>query len=116
MIVHRNGGVWIGSLEGIYRLSGTRIERVGTPDGFTNNIVRDIFEDSDGGVWIGADSGVNRFRDATITTWGVRNGIIEEFNRAVIEDQRGWLWVEHPMACFPSPAKRQAAMGGSKGS
>ena len=93
MIVDRNGGVWIGSLEGIYRLSGTRIERVGTPDGFTNNIVRDIFEDSDGGVWIGTDSGVKRFRDATITTWDVCNGIIEEFTRAVIEDQCGRLWV-----------------------
>ena len=93
MMVDRNGGVWIGSLEGIYRLKGARIERFGAPDGFTNNNVRDIFEDGEGGVWIGTDSGVNRFRDATITTWGVRKGIVEEFTRAVMEDQRGGLWV-----------------------
>ena len=91
--VDRNGGVWVGSLEGIYRLTGERFERFATPDGFTNNYVRDIFEDSEGSVWIGTDSGINRFRDATITTWGIRKGLTEEFARAVLEDRKGRVWV-----------------------
>ena len=91
--VDRNGGVWVGSLEGVYRLAGTVFERFATPDGFTNNNVRDIFEDSEGSIWIGTDSGVNRFRDARITTWGVRKGLTEEFARAVLEDHKGRIWV-----------------------
>jgi len=93
MAVDREGGVWVGSLEGIYRLAGSSFERFATPDGFTNNYVRDIFEDSEGSVWIGTDSGVNRFRDATITTWGIRKGLTEEFSRAVLEDRNGRIWV-----------------------
>lgn len=115
MMVDRNGGVWIGSLEGIYRLSGNRIERFGTPDGFTNNNVRDIFEDAEGGVWIGTDRGVNRFRDATITTWGVRKGISEEFTRAVMEDQRGRLWVGTSDGLFSIAGETTGRYGRSQG-
>ncbi len=93
LVVDRNGGVWVGSLEGVYRLVGNSFERFATPDGFTNNYVRDIFEDSEGSVWIGTDSGVNRFRDASITTWGIRKGLTEEFARAVLEDRKGRIWV-----------------------
>ncbi|MBL8523015.1 MAG: hypothetical protein JNN20_04945, partial [Betaproteobacteria bacterium] len=93
ILTDRDGGVWVGSLEGIYRLVGNNFERFGTPDGFTNNYVRDIFEDGEGSVWIGTDSGINRFRDATITTWGVRKGLTEEFARAVLEDRKGRIWV-----------------------
>ena len=93
LLVDRNGGVWVGSLEGVHRLVGNTFERFATPDGFTNNNVRDIFEDAEGSIWIGTDSGVNRFRDARITTWGVRKGLSEEFSRAVLEDRKGRIWV-----------------------
>ena len=93
LLVDRNGGVWVGSLEGVFRLAGKVFERFATPDGFSNNNVRDIFEDSEGSIWIGTDSGVNRFRDARITTWGVRKGLTEEFSRAVLEDRKGRIWV-----------------------
>ena len=93
LLVDRNDGVWVGSLEGVHRLVGNVFERFATPDGFTNNNVRDIFEDGDGSIWIGTDSGVNRFRDARITTWGVRKGLTEEFSRAVLEDRKGRIWV-----------------------
>ena len=39
-------------------LMSMRFERFATPDGFTNNYVRDIFEDSEGSIWIGTDSGI----------------------------------------------------------
>ena len=93
LLVDRNNGVWVGSLEGVHRLAGNVFERFATPDGFTNNNVRDIFEDVDGSVWIGTDSGANRFRDARITTWGKRKGLAEEFSRAVLEDRKGRIWV-----------------------
>ncbi|MEO8102473.1 MAG: two-component regulator propeller domain-containing protein, partial [Betaproteobacteria bacterium] len=93
LLVDRNGGVWVGSLEGVHRLAGNTFERFATPDGFTNNYVRDVFEDGEGSIWIGTDSGVNRFRDARITTWGVRKGLVEEFSRAVLEDRQGRIWV-----------------------
>ncbi len=93
LLIDRDGGVWVGSLEGVFRLAGNAFERFATPDGFTNNNVRDIFEDGDGSIWIGTDAGVNRFRDAPITTWGVRKGLSEEFTRAVLEDRKQRVWV-----------------------
>ena len=109
LLVDRDGGVWVGSLEGLFRLAGNRFERFATSDGFTNNNVRDIFEDSDGSIWIGTDAGVNRFRDARITTWGVRKGLTEEFTRAVLEDRRGGIWVATSDGLFavtPSGTRR----------
>ncbi len=111
MLVDRNGGVWVGSLEGVHRLVGQSFERFATPDGFTNNNVRDIFEDAEGSIWIGTDRGVNRFRDARITTWGVRKGLTEEFARAVIEDRKGRVWVATSDGLFavtPAGVRRYA--------
>ena len=93
LLVDRDGGVWVGSLEGIFRLVGNTFERFATPDGLTNNNVRHVFEDSEGSIWVGTDAGVNRFRDARITTWGARKGLTEEFSRAVLEDRQGRVWV-----------------------
>ena len=93
LLIDRDGGVWVGSLEGVFRLTGNAFERFATPDGFTNNNAREIFEDAEGSIWIGTDAGVNRFRDARITTWGVRKGLSEEFARAVLEDRKQRIWV-----------------------
>ena len=93
LLIDRDGGVWVGSLEGVFRLTGNAFERFATPDGFTNNNVREIFEDSEGSIWIGTDAGISRFRDARITTWGVRKGLSEEFARAVLEDRKQRIWV-----------------------
>lgn len=115
LLVDRNGGVWVGSLEGVYRLTGNAFERFATPDGFTNNNVRDIFEDSDGSIWIGTDGGVNRFRDARIATWGVRKGLTEEFSRAVLEDRTGRIWVATADGLFAVTATGVRRYGRAQG-
>ena len=115
LLVDRNGGVWVGSLDGVHRLVGNAFERFATPDGFTNNYVRDIFEDAEGSIWIGTDRGVNRFRDARITTWGVRKGLTEEFARAVLEDRKGRIWVATSDGLFAVSANGVRRFGRAEG-
>lgn len=91
--VDRDDNVWVGSVEGVYRIAGNRIERATTAEGLSSNTVRALFEDSEGGVWVGTDRGVNRYRSGAIKAMGARQGLEEEFVRAVMEDRQGRTWV-----------------------
>ncbi|MCY7387358.1 MAG: diguanylate cyclase [Burkholderiales bacterium] len=91
--IDRDGGLWIGTLEGVQRLVDEKFEAFASADGLTNNYIRDIFEDADGSVWVGTDRGIDRFRDSPIITWGSRKGLTEAFTRVAIEDRKGTIWV-----------------------
>ncbi|HEX4858201.1 MAG TPA: diguanylate cyclase [Usitatibacteraceae bacterium] len=89
----RDGGIWVGAIDGIYRRAKERFERFTANDGLRNSNIRGLLEDDEGGVWLATDRGASRFRDALIRTFGARQGIKEEFVRAVLEDRSGQLWV-----------------------
>ncbi len=91
--VDRDEAIWVGTVEGLTRVVGGRIERATTSEGLSSNTVRALFEDAEGGVWVGTDRGVNRYRGGAIKAMGARQGLAEEFVRAVIEDQKGRIWV-----------------------
>ena len=66
------------------------------PDSLSNNVVWDIFEDSQGHLWVATDVGINRF-DREMRKW--KNFVPDDpriegaYSRAVVEDMEGQLWV-----------------------
>ena len=89
----RDETIWVGAVEGLFRIAGGRIERTTTADGLSSNTVRTLFEDAEGGMWAGTDRGVNRYRSGAIRAIGARQGLKEEFVRAVMEDRQGRTWI-----------------------
>jgi diguanylate cyclase (GGDEF)-like protein len=89
----RDETIWVGAVEGLFRIAGGKIERTTTAEGLSSNTVRALFEDAEGGMWAGTDRGVNRYRSGAIRAIGARHGLEEEFVRAVMEDRKGRTWI-----------------------
>ena len=110
--VDRNGDVWLGTAQGLYRYSGVTFAPDRAPeydptngytvaDGLAGNHVSGIYEDRHGDLWIGS---VATGPD-TLTVWRRQSGRLERlgssmglppFNQpsdAILEDARGTMWI-----------------------
>src|ERR1700730_9426480 len=64
----RNNTLWIGTLDqGIYRISGERVDHFGSADGLSGDSVRRFFEDREGNLWVTTSRGIDCFHDVRIT-------------------------------------------------
>ena len=104
----REGFLWIGSGDGLYRYDGYRFRRYAhIPEDTTSlsgSNIKIIYEDRQGTLWIGTDrasggAGLNRYERETDTfTRFVNNpndpaGSSASAVRAILEDRGGALWV-----------------------
>jgi diguanylate cyclase (GGDEF)-like protein len=93
VLVDRDDNVWLGSIEGLLRIRGTRIEKMTAEMGLSSNYVRDLFEDVEANIWVGTEGGLDRIRDGRVTMWNQQRGLKAEFTRTVLEDKQGQIWV-----------------------
>jgi ligand-binding sensor domain-containing protein len=90
----REGRLWAGTDQGLYRLAGGRWTSHAGHEGLPADDVRSILEDRKGRLWIGTDGGGlarldgNRF--VALTT---QDGLPSDHLRALLEDRDGTLWV-----------------------
>lgn len=93
--VDRNGNVWVGvDRVGLLRL--TRDGRVGVlskKEGFSDTVVRHIYEDRERSLWVGTTNGLNRLYDGRILTVTRGEGLLESSTRSVYEDEQGAVWI-----------------------
>ncbi|NIM14305.1 MAG: helix-turn-helix domain-containing protein [Candidatus Aminicenantes bacterium] len=65
----RIGDLWIGTNNGLFRVTEKRTEKYTTKDGLSDNFITSIIEDSDRNLWVGTVKGLNRIKtepDGTI--------------------------------------------------
>ncbi len=90
----RKGSLWIGTTQGIFKVTGSNIARYNTGSGLSDDNVRVILEDSERNLWVGTDMGLNRLKH-------IDDGIIPAFETillssevvALFEDKEKNLWV-----------------------
>jgi len=91
----RNGQILIGSLTGLYVLSGDKLEKFrGT--GFTfNQPIYFIVEDRQGWLWLGTGNGILRWDGSSTSKYSLPEGLLGlETNRAGgFMDSQGRIWV-----------------------
>lgn len=89
----RDGILWIGTSNGLFRLVGKRLEGLVRGGGLLTGYVIALLEDREGSVWIGMqDEGLKRFADTTFVTWGPREGLRGEIVSPILETRDGALW------------------------
>lgn len=71
LLLDREGFLWVGSRDGLYRYDGYEAIRFapepGNPDSISDNDIRDLFLASDGSIWISTNTGgLNRLDPETL--------------------------------------------------
>ena len=96
----RDGTIWAGTNEGLYRLEavagGRALRRVeiGLPqDNPEQRVITDVLEDRRGSLWITAPSGLyRRWPDGSSAHYTMRDGLPHDYLSDLLEDQTGGLW------------------------
>jgi ligand-binding sensor domain-containing protein/signal transduction histidine kinase/CheY-like chemotaxis protein len=88
----REGSLWVGTLEGLLRVSGDTVERIPLPQGRTS-LVDSLLEARDGTLWIGTGGGLLSLREGRLTPYGPTEGVPKEAVLSLLEDRDGNLWV-----------------------
>jgi len=88
------GGVWIGTENGLSHLENGEFTVYTTREGLPLNRVRSLCKDTKGNLWVGTEGGgLARFRDGTFTTYTEKQGLPNDNIYSIHEDRRGDLWV-----------------------
>lgn len=88
----RDGSLWVGSQDGLYRYRRGVVTGYSTADGLTHPQVRTICETGGGDLWIGTNNGVNHFTNGTLTGYHSRHGFLGDWFNAILKDREGNIW------------------------
>jgi signal transduction histidine kinase/ligand-binding sensor domain-containing protein len=94
LATNRNGGIWIGTLEGKlahYTRNDTRLDLLIDADFSAGT--RSLFVDSDNSVWAATNKGLYRWKDGHLSVMDARNGLPCASVFAVIDDNEKSLWL-----------------------
>lgn len=80
------GSVWIGTNSGAYYISPTNLIHFNSNNGFTDNIVNEVFKDIENNIWLGTDgSGLFRFTNNSYLTFDETQGIESRIVMAIAD-------------------------------
>jgi C4-dicarboxylate-specific signal transduction histidine kinase/ligand-binding sensor domain-containing protein len=112
----RNNTLWIGtSDQGIYRISGERVDHFGTGDGLSGDSVRRFFEDREGNMWVTTSRGIDCFHDVRIASFSKREGITVTELDAVLAAHSGTVWIGGAAALNALDANKVTSIHAPKG-
>ncbi len=89
----RAGDIWIGTENGLLRLSNGRLSRYTTADGLSNNTIWALAQAANGDLWIGTGKGINCFRNGRFTVYGKGAQLPNDNIEAVYPAQDGAVWI-----------------------
>jgi ligand-binding sensor domain-containing protein len=102
IIEDRRGALWIGSLNGLYRLvPGGRGERYTDRQGLLSNvIIHSLFEDREGRIWVGTREGglfsivsdPDPMRPVVARRYAERDGLGTKWINQIFQSSDGSLW------------------------
>jgi signal transduction histidine kinase/ligand-binding sensor domain-containing protein len=83
----------VGTDEGLFLWTGSSLERVPGPLGFSRTQVVSIIEDRDGNLWCGADRGLYRVSENAGKQQTASGPFLSRSITALFEDREGGLWI-----------------------
>jgi signal transduction histidine kinase/ligand-binding sensor domain-containing protein len=94
LFIDRARSLWMGtSNDGVYRVSGERVDQFRSEDGLSSNTVRSFFEDREGNLWLATSKGLDCFRDSPVVTFSMSEGLGAGVVTSVLASDDGTLWV-----------------------
>jgi len=88
----RNGYLWLGTDEGLYRYRDSKLLICSLVPGLRNNI-NALVEDRDNNLWVGSEGGLYRWYRDNFQSLGSDRGLSSNYIYSIYEDAEGLLWV-----------------------
>ncbi len=114
LAIDGQGVLWIGTRDGLARLSGDKVEQVPLPAG-ADARVRTLLAAKDGTLWVGTYSGLLSLRDGAFVAYGPAQGMPHYEVLSLLEDRDGVLWVGHETGLARYAAGRFDMFGPKEG-
>lgn len=92
----REGSIWIGATEGLYRAREMGIAALTTREGLFSNLTYSVLQDRTGAIWIGSwGGGVSRLYNRAFTHFFLTNptGLYDTKITSLYEDRDGVIWI-----------------------
>src|SRR5262249_39647441 len=90
----RDRSLWMGtSRDGVYRVSGQRVDHFGSEQGLSSNEVSSFFEDREGNVWLATPKGLDAFRESRVLTFSTSEGLAAGAVGSVLASDDGTVWI-----------------------
>ena len=91
----KNGYIWFGTTEGLFRYDGLQFEQFLMPDSITNNHVSAAYEDRNNRLWIGYKDGNIFYKNnrEQFIKWNPEEGTPSVQITAFHNDKKGNLWI-----------------------
>ena len=112
--VDSQGTVWVGTREGLAKLSQGKVQAVPLPEG-ADTRVRTVLVGRDGTVWVGTYKGLLALREGRFTWYGPEQGLPRNDVMALREDREGTLWIGHETGLSRLTARGISHLGPKEG-
>jgi ligand-binding sensor domain-containing protein/two-component sensor histidine kinase len=89
----RKGKIWVGSDQGLFRLDGDTLLRIGNTPALRALFVRSILEDREGHLWVGGTQLLEFDGGKLMREYPLPNGPARSVIVAMLRDRNGTLWV-----------------------
>ncbi len=97
----RDGSVWIGSENGLFRYDGDRLHTYDASDGLRSPFVVAIHEEDDGTLWFSTyENGLHRYRDGRFVAVTTREGLHHNGVWRMMRDEHGGVWMSSDQGIF----------------
>ena len=91
--VDSHNDVWVGSSEGLTKISNMVLTTYTKADGLAGDEVLDIAEDRDGNIWISTLRGLSMYDGIRFTNYHMEDGLLSNQLTQLEFDSKGNLWI-----------------------
>jgi signal transduction histidine kinase/ligand-binding sensor domain-containing protein len=92
MLCAADGALWVGTVDGLWRLRDGRADRLTLGDSPADNAILTLTESRDGSVLAGTKNGFSRIRSDGIESFRPQDGLSQSTVYSLYEDHEGSLW------------------------
>ncbi|MBK9989702.1 MAG: response regulator [Verrucomicrobia bacterium] len=89
----RDGGLWICTYSGLFRMFNEQIETASYPEHFGQTSLQKIYEDLEGSLWVSSAIGLFQLTDSISSSIGLEHGLEQLTAYSIIESKDDSLWI-----------------------
>ena len=93
MAEDREGGIWIGTGQGLFQLQTRKVQTYTSRDGLAGDNIWSVCEGSDGAIWVASGNGLSRLQDGHVTSLAAEEPRPESTDRCVWPSRNGGVWI-----------------------